>query len=144
MSSSRYFGSGACSTIRPGLRLFILAVVAAILATLAAACGGSSGTAAVDATAAGIPSGSTVIDQNNLAFKPGTVTVTTGQTVYFLNSETALHTATINGNDESGNMKKGAVFAWKAPSPGTYKVTCKYHAQMHATITVVAPAAATQ
>ncbi|MGH2632387.1 MAG: cupredoxin domain-containing protein [Tepidiformaceae bacterium] len=112
-----------------------MAAVAAVLA-LAAACGGSSTSLADAEATAGIPAGSTVIDQRDLAFKPGAVTVQAGQTVYFLNSETALHTATIDGKDESGNMKKGAVFAWKAPAAGTYKVTCKYHAQMHATITV--------
>jgi len=122
----------------------LLAVVigAFVLATLAVACGGGSSTSTTEAAAtAGIPAGSTVIDQNNLAFKPGTVTVKAGEKVYFLNSETALHTATINGKNESGNMKKGAVFAWTAPAAGTYKVTCDYHPQMHATITVgAAPA----
>lgn len=120
-------------------RILAVLVVAVAVFALAAACGGGSSINTKDAEAtAHIPAGSPLIDQDNLQFKPGTLTVAAGQTVYFLNSETAIHTATINGNDESGNMKKGDVFAWKAPAAGTYKVTCKYHPQMHATITVTA------
>ena len=59
-----------------------------------------------------------------------------GDIVYFKNSETALHTVTIEGKNESGNMKKDAVFTWTPKTAGEYKITCDFHPQMKATITV--------
>jgi plastocyanin len=83
-----------------------------------------------------IPAGSPYIDQDNLAFKPSKLTVKVGDKVYFDNSESALHTVTINGKNESGTMKKGAIYVFTAPAAGTYKITCDFHAQMNATLTV--------
>ena len=83
-----------------------------------------------------IPEGAPVIDQDNLKFEPTKLTVKSGEKVYFLNSETAIHTVTINGNNESGNMRRGDVFVWTAGDPGEYQVTCEFHPQMKATITV--------
>lgn len=119
---------------------------------LAAACGGGSspatptagaiptspagGSAAPTSAAGGIPAGAPEIDQNGLAFKPAKLTVKVGEKVYFKNSESALHTVTINGKTESGNMKKGDIFTWTPPAAGVYKITCDFHPQMNATITV--------
>ncbi|MGE5595651.1 MAG: cupredoxin domain-containing protein [Hyphomicrobiales bacterium] len=83
-----------------------------------------------------IPSGAPEIDQDNLEFKPNKLTVEAGKDVFFKNSETALHTVTVNGKNESGTMKKGDVFKWTPPGPGEYKITCDFHPQMKATITV--------
>lgn len=124
-----------------------LAIFPALLLIVAAAtaCGGDD-----DATKTAAPADTVVattanpsaaasgveIDQDNLAFSPGKVTVKSGETVTFKNAESALHTVDINGKNESGNMKKGAIFQWTAGAPGTYKITCDYHPQMNATITV--------
>lgn len=84
-----------------------------------------------------IPAGAPEVDQDNLKFIPTELTVKPGEKVYFKNSETALHTVTIEGENVSGNMRKGEVFAWDAPTePGDYKITCDYHPQMKATLTV--------
>ena len=56
--------------------------------------------------------------------------------IYFKNSETAIHTVTIDSKNVSGNMRKGDIVTWTAPKAGTYKVTCDYHPQMKATITI--------
>ncbi len=74
--------------------------------------------------------------QKDLAFTPAKLTVKTGETVTFTNDDAALHTVVINGKNESGTMKKGDTFQWKAPSSGTYKITCDFHPEMHAEITV--------
>ncbi len=120
---------------------------------LAAACGGDdksstptsaaiptspsgSNSPAATAGAGQIPAGAAEVDQDGLAFKPDKLTVKSGDKVYFKNSESALHTVTINGKNESGNMKKGDVFVWTSTAPGTYKITCDFHPQMQATITV--------
>ena len=130
-----------------------LALTALALFGLAAACGGDDKTStptsaaiptsptgsnspAATAGAGTIPAGAAEIDQDGLAFKPDKLTVKTGEKVYVKNSESALHTFTVNGKNESGNMKKGDVFAWAPPAAGTYKITCDFHPQMNATITV--------
>ena len=88
------------------------------------------------ATAATIPAGAPEIDQADLAFKPDKLTVKAGSTIYFKNSDSAVHTVDVNGKNESGTMKKGMVFAWTPATAGTYKITCDFHPQMNATITV--------
>ena len=129
-----------------------LGLASVALLGLAAACGGgdskatptsaaiptspASGSPAAAASAGAIPAGAPVIDQDGLAFKPDKLTVKASEKVYFKNSESALHTVTINGKNESGNMKKGDVFSWTPAAAGTYKVNCDFHPQMNATITV--------
>ena len=133
------------SPIRP--KLWLLPAMLTSLALVASACGGDDSTststpnlpsadAAASSTAVTIPAGAPEIDQQDLAFKPGKLTVAAGTTVYFKNSEAALHTVNVNGKNESGTMRKGAIFAWTPSTAGTYKITCEFHPQMNATITV--------
>ena len=84
----------------------------------------------------GVPDGAPFIDQNNLKFIPTKITANAGEKIYFKNSETAIHTVTIDSKNVSGNMRKGDIVTWTAPKAGTYKVTCDYHPQMKATITI--------
>lgn len=125
-----------------------LGAIAAALLTVGAfaACGGGDDSTngedatkpPASATSGGkveIPAGAPMIDQDKLAFKPDKLTVKVGDKVYFRNSETALHTVTIDGKNVSGNMKKGDVVVWTAATAKTYKMTCDYHPQMNATIT---------
>ena len=83
-----------------------------------------------------ITPGAREIDQDRLELKPRAVTVKVGETIFVKNSETSLHTFDVNGKNLSGNMKKGDIVAWKGDAPGAYKVTCAFHPQMKATITV--------
>jgi len=76
------------------------------------------------------------IDQQNMTFTPARVSIKVGQTVLIKNSETTIHTANINGKNITGNMKKGDSTAWTAKAAGEYKVSCDYHPQMSATISV--------
>jgi len=135
--------------IRPYAFLGIAAAIACA-GVVFTGCGGggtSTGTAATGtsvktsapqnvATKASIPDGAPQIDQKNLTFIPNKLTVKTGDTVYFLNSETVIHTVVIDGKNISGDMKQGQVVTWKATKAGEYKVTCIYHPAMNATITV--------
>ncbi len=98
---------------------------------------GSATTASPSAPGAvQIPPGAAEIDQQNLAFTKDNVTVKSGEKVYFKSRDDALHTIDVNGVNLSGIMHKGDVFVWTAGAPGTYKITCDFHPQMHATITV--------
>ena len=135
--------------IRTRMMLTLGTAVVAI-GLFGAACGGGSdskstptaiqtagGGASASATKGGaIPAGAPEVDQDGLAFKPNKLTAKAGEKVYFKNSESALHTVTINGKNESGNMRKGDLFSWTAGATGEYKITCDYHPQMNATITV--------
>jgi plastocyanin len=119
-------------------RLFLLAPLAtfAVAASVAlSACGGGEGSAA-DAGSQ-TPTANPVIDQDRLKFIPTSLTVKAGTPVLFKNSETAIHTVTIERKNISGVMKKGDELTWTPPGTGTYRITCDYHPQMRATITVV-------
>ena len=83
-----------------------------------------------------IPDAAPSIDQNNLTFKPATLTATKGQAIFFKDSESAIHTVTVNGKNLSGTMKQGDIISWTPPAAGAYKITCDYHPQMRSTITV--------
>jgi len=123
--------------------LIVLASIL-VLAGLAAACGGGSdsssgstpGAQKTTAPKVTVPADAPQIDQENLTFKPDKITAKIGETVYFLNSESAIHTVNVNGKNISGNMKKGSVVTWKGQTAGEYKITCDYHPQMKATVTV--------
>lgn len=120
---------------------FSAAAAAALLisALFLSSCGSSDGDSANSGIAnnvAGVPDGVPFIDQDSLKFIPTSLKVKVGDIVYFKNSETALHTVTIEGKNESGNMKKDAVFTWTPKTAGDYKITCDFHPQMKATITV--------
>jgi plastocyanin len=120
-------------------------VLVTALGAMVGACGSESTgtdatvTAGTTATATGTPPERPMtaeIDQDNLAFEPSSVTIAAGGQITFKNSETAIHTVTINGKNESGTMKKGDVFLWSPPAAGTYKITCDFHPQMRATVKV--------
>ena len=117
----------------------LLGGIAAATMLFAAACGGggSDNGGIADGSDPNIPAGSPFIDQDVLKFVPSKLTVAPGVDIYFKNSETALHTVTIEGENVSGNMRKDDIFVWAAPTAlGDYQVTCDYHPQMKATITV--------
>ena len=126
------------------LRAALLVGVLAVPAVFTACGGGDddSGSSIPNTTEgrakgeAGVPDGAPFIDQNNLKFTPDKLAANAGEVVYFKNSETALHTVTVNGKNESGNMKKDQVFQWTPPGPGEYKITCDFHPQMKSTVTV--------
>ncbi len=128
-----------------GKRLVIVPAILVIFGAFAISCGGddnkdspggSSGVSTKASNNVTVPAGAPVIDQEDLTFKPDKIEIQVNQKLYFLNSESAIHTVTINGKNISGNMKKGQVVVWSTGTPGEYKVTCDYHPQMKATITV--------
>jgi plastocyanin len=76
------------------------------------------------------------MDQRALKFKPSELTARAGEKVYFHNGESALHTVTINGKNESGSMRRNDLYVWTPPAAGEYRITCDFHPQMKATVTV--------
>ena len=95
-----------------------------------------SRTEAASSATRGTSTAGTTIVQQDLQFKPTELQVKSGDTVTFTNEDQVPHTVTVNGKNESGIMRKGDTFEWKAPAAGTYQITCDFHPDMHATITV--------
>ena len=77
-----------------------------------------------------------MMDQDNLEFRPSDLTIAATEKVRFTNSETAIHTVTIDGDNASGSMRRDDVFEWTPPGPGEYDIRCDFHPQMRATIVV--------
>jgi plastocyanin len=121
-------------------RLLGIGAAALLSVGLLAACGGDDDDSGSNAPAperpSAVPADAPFIDQQGLKFTPNTLTTTTGTVVYFANTESAIHSVTINGTNESGTMKHDDIFQWTAPAAGTYKITCDFHPQMKATITI--------
>lgn len=108
----------------------------ALLANVA--CGGGDDDAGDGRATACAPvaAADAVVDQDSLRFSPNTLCVSPGQEVLFRNSESTIHTVTIEGKNESGTMKKGDEFRWTPPEPGRFDITCEFHPQMKAIVTV--------
>ena len=125
-------------SMRTSLRVRLGAGTLLAVALLAGACGGGDDDEATGraTSVAGVPDGAAYVDQDGLKFNPSSLTVSGGEPVFFKNSETTVHTVTINGKNESGTMKADQVFEWTPPGPGEYKITCEFHPQMKATLTV--------
>jgi plastocyanin len=109
-----------------------VALAALLVAASLAACREAEG---VDFSAQ-VPDGAPQIDQHGLQFDPTSLTVSVGETVYITNSESALHRVEVDGEDISGNMERGDVVAYTFDAPGEYRLTCTYHPQQRATVTV--------
>lgn len=121
-------------------RWVLLTAGTAALAVAALSCGGSGDDDANgddDPNCVPVAPEAARVDQDDLQFKPTKLCVKSGQPVTFKNSESALHTVTIEGKNESGNMKKDDTFEWTAPGVGAYAITCEFHPQMKARIQVV-------
>jgi len=99
-----------------------------------AACGGSDDPAAAPAADAPASGGTTVSMQDN-RFAPGTIEVSTGETVTFENDGGVAHTAT--GDDfDSGSVGPGESFSFTPTAAGTLSYVCTFHPGMQGTIEV--------
>ena len=101
------------------------AVVVALIA-----CGSALG-----ANAAEVP-----VDQKDLQFVPGAVTIKAGDSVRFTDTDRIAHNVTID-NPDGTSLDKGMAeynqhIVVKFDKPGTYHAHCRIHPQMHMTITV--------
>ena len=82
-----------------------------------------------------IPSGAT--SQTTGAYTPNPITVSTGTTVSFLNSDSATHTSTADGGAwSSPNLAAGKRFNVTLGTAGRFTYHCQLHPNMIGTITV--------
>ena len=82
--------------------------------------------------------GSVAVKIANFAFDPNAVTAKVGDTITWTNSDSAGHTATVDGQDActTQTLATGASGSITFSQAGTYPFHCKIHPNMTGTITV--------
>lgn len=71
-------------------------------------------------------------------YAPKGITIDVGTTVYWVNEDGNAHTATaFDGAFDSGNLSRGAIFAFTFAAPGRYDYGCDYHLDMGGSVTVM-------
>jgi plastocyanin len=87
--------------------------------------------------AADKPRPPTVVTIRGGTFTPARVTVRPGDTVVWSNGDDRDHTVThAGGAFDSGNIRPGGTFAWRATKPGDYPYGCSLHPRMRGVVTV--------
>jgi glucose/arabinose dehydrogenase/plastocyanin len=89
------------------------------------------GTAGGDASA-----GEQTVLIKNFSFNPSTLTIQAGTKVTWKNGDSVVHTATSQGNFDSGNLSKGEEFTFIFDSAGTFNYICTPHPFMKGKIIV--------
>jgi len=74
----------------------------------------------------------------NLAFVPGTRTITAGTTVVWINKDNVLHNVTSTEFQSSGNLAQGATHSITFDEQGAFDYVCTLHPGMEGTIVVTA------
>jgi plastocyanin len=83
------------------------------------------------------PPPSNTVVMMNIAFNPGTLTVSAGTTVTWQNNDGITHTSTSDtGVWDTGNIAGGTSKSVTFPNAGTFKYHCTIHAGMTGTIVV--------
>jgi plastocyanin len=73
----------------------------------------------------------------NMAFEPGTITVTANTTLIWINKDALAHTVTSNtGLFDSGSISTNATFTCLFITPGSYPYHCSIHPSMSGTVIV--------
>lgn len=119
-----------------GYRINVL-VVLALSALLASGLAGCSPAPSATPAPTGAPAQEqgTVISMEDFAFVPSTPTVKVGDTVTFVNNDSAPHRVSIDGQD-LGEQAKGEKVEWTATKAGTFPFSCTIHPAMTGQITV--------
>jgi len=80
------------------------------------------------------------VDQHDLKFVPGNVTINVNDTIRFTDSDHITHNITISGPDgrseDKGMDRYGQDIIVPFAKPGLYKVRCHIHPTMAMTVTV--------
>ena len=83
------------------------------------------------------PSPATSVELADFTFRPDCLSVDTGATITLENTGDAPHTFTVGDTDLDANVDPGGSDEVRFEvDPGIYSVTCTFHPQMEATVTV--------
>jgi len=107
---------------------------------LAALVGGGACFSDRPATAPEQPVTGDAVAIENFAFAPPSLSVVTGTTVTWTNTDDVQHTVSSDDGHtfDSSAFGQGQTFQFTAGAPGTYAYTCRIHPFMHGTLTVTA------
>jgi plastocyanin len=116
------------------MRRLVLPVV--LLACLVAACGGDDGDGGASSEAC--PSDAVTIKMADIKFDPEDATVSSGQTVCWVNEDTIDHdvVAESGASFKSELFGKGQTFTATVDAPGTVQYICTIHPGMTGKLTV--------
>ena len=85
----------------------------------------------VEKTLPAIQTQTNSVEIKNFSFQPGSINVSEGTTVTWVNDDSAEHTVTsIDGTFNSGNIAPGRVFNFTFTKPGKYQYQCVIHPSM--------------
>jgi plastocyanin len=86
------------------------------------------------------PASGNAVSIENFAFVPPNLSVASGTTVTWTNTDQVQHTVSSDDGHtfESSAFGQGQKFQFTAAAPGTYTYTCRIHPFMHGTLTVTA------
>lgn len=75
------------------------------------------------------------VSMANMSFSVTTLTVASGTTVTWTNTDNTKHTVTADdASFDSGDIAPGATFSHKFTAAGSFPYHCKYHSMMVATV----------
>lgn len=101
---------------------------------------GAGGTGGTGGGTAPIPSGPVTVRIANRAFSPGSISVATGTTVIWSNSDKDPHTVTDRGGSfDSGTFGPGGSFQRTFTAAGSFSYFCDIHPSMVGIVSVSAP-----
>jgi plastocyanin len=123
------------------------AILIVVLIAFIAVCGCTSygpSTTTPATTQTQVP-GATVVNIQNFAFNPASITVPKGTTVTWVNQDTANHEIVNDAQGSiaqgasftSNSLPKGASYSFKFDNPGDYPYHCSIHPSMKATVVVI-------
>jgi plastocyanin len=114
---------------------FLLIAATALLAGCGASGYGTKPAAATSADTA-VKGVAKIVEMTDSTFAPDTVKLKVGDTVSFVDKDEIAHTATAEETFDSGTLREGQRFVFKATKPGTISYVCIFHPGMTGTIDV--------
>jgi plastocyanin len=76
------------------------------------------------------------VSMKNMAFVPKEITITSGDTVNWVNDDPMLHDVDLGSLGKSPEMKKGGTYSMTFGQPGRYDYDCDIHPGMAGTVIV--------
>jgi plastocyanin len=122
-----------------GLIVVSLVLLIAMVGCGSTAAGGTTSTTQTGPTSTGAGQGTGTVEvvMKNIKFVPDTVTIKVGQTVTWVNQDSAQHDVVANqGEFKSQLFDQGQSFSFTFTKAGTYKYYCSIHPQMLGTVIV--------
>lgn len=117
------------------LRALVLGAVCLAVIAVVAGCSGGGGTSTAPGGGGSTTTSGATITEKGFAFEPTSLEVKAGDTVTFMNQDSAPHNVKIDGK-ELGTQNQGESVTWNAEKAGSFPYNCTIHPSMTGTIVV--------